>query len=110
MGLDDALRTIEDLQRQLDAVPVDDFEARYALQRHIDDIRANLPVFDKDAGRSREDLEEELEQRRRQLDTLLNDSAPPAPMGDGEAFDGHGIDDIRKRIGEIESALSKLDN
>ena len=124
MSIDEALLRIDELLRQLDAIPGDDFAARYEIQKLIDEIRADLPRFDKDAGRSREDLEAELEERRRQLEALLHDVASlSTQMGAGkrgagdattvrlrqQALEGGGIDDIKRRIGELESALNELD-
>ncbi len=124
MDIDQRLAEIGRLQALADAVAADDFAGRYELQKQIDELKKGLPAFDKDAGRTREDIEVELAERRRQLQRLLHDTGVPlAPMSDGaggsgdaatvamrqRALDGAGIDDIKRRIGELESALSKLD-
>lgn len=123
MELNQRLEEINRIRTQLDELAGDEFAARYELEKQLDELKRDLPSFDKDAGRSREDLETELRERRLQLDRLLHDAGVSlAPMSDGAggsgdaatvamrqaALEAGDIDGIRRRIGELESALTKL--
>lgn len=114
----------EDLSRlagELADLPDDAFREKYEIHVQMDAIRADLPVLHKDDGRTIEDMRIELREHRSHLNELMRTSAIAiTPMSDGAGGAGdashivlrqkliHSGDSIKVRIGELESAISRL--
>lgn len=123
MEVGDKIAKIDELQRQVDALGPEEGQRRYDLLRQIDELKSGLPTFDKDAGRTREEIEEELEMQKKRLQAIIYETGKTiAPMSDGaggagdaatvamreQAKQSLGIDEVKQRIGELESRLSKM--
>lgn len=123
MELGEKIAKIDELQRQVDALGPDEGERRYELMRQIDELKSGLPTFDKDAGRTREEIKEELAMQKKRLQAIVYETGKTiAPMSDGaggagdaatvamreQAKQSMGIEDVKKRIGELESKLAAM--
>lgn len=120
----DTQSELRELADRLIALPDDSFAEKYELQKRMDALKADIPAFDKDAGRSRSDLEAELAERHRQYELIMRTSGlATTPMSDGaggagdaahgafrdDVHSGMGLEAVDRRIGEINAALERLE-
>ena len=119
----DQRQQLRQLAAQLADLPDDAFGEKYEISVKMDALRASLPAFHSDDGRSRHDMELELAEHRSHLKQIMKTSAVSiTPMSDGACGAGdaahiqlratilRSADWIRTRIGELEAALLRLDN
>ena len=119
----DQRQQLRQLAAQLADLPGDAIAEKYEISVEMDALRANLPAFHSDDGRSRRDMELELAEHRSHLKEIMKSSAVSiTPMSDGAGGAGdashiqlratilRSADWIRTRIGELEAALVRLDN
>ena len=124
--LTDLTRQLADIQRQLMDLPDDAFAERVELRRRQDELRALAWAGDNpmDAGRSTEDLENELHGLRAQMKSIEKQridlvkqagsgGATSSEMGNlggvkiNKAIDdAHGLPRIKARIGVIKGILA----
>ena len=114
------------VQDELLATPSDDFARRFELNKRQDELREQVVAFDPDAGRSRAQLEAELEALKAQVASiesqridLVQQAGTPSgttEMGNlGGLVINQGIDQaqgrpqLMARIGRIEGRLKEMD-
>lgn len=125
--LGELVKQLSAVQDELLALGPDDHEARNALLSRQSDLREQVRQFhqDPDAGRSRADLERELESLQARLEAIRGERIDPVVQaGGGDTgignigvtelnrgiMEAQGGAPLKERIAQIEARLEKLDS
>ena len=126
VDIDRLVAELGEVQDELLATPTDDFARRFELNKRQDQLREQVAAFDPDAGRSRAELEAELEALKAQVASIESQridlvtqagfSGTSGEMGNvGGTALNQGIDQaqgrpqLMARIGRIEGRLAEME-